>query len=83
MGGYLRALLAPHPSRWQPMLMGLACFAAAAGGAVLAQSTWVISLLFSLLAFGAWAVGACAMVGCVRWFFAGEMERTRRDREGS
>lgn len=83
MSEQLRRLLQPASSRWQPMLTGLACFAAAAGGAVLAQSYWLISLLLSLLAFAAWAVGACAMVGFVRWFFAGEVERTRRDREDS
>jgi len=83
VGGYLRLLLSPDASRWQPMLMGLAGLAAAAGGAVLAQPYWFLSLLFSVLAFGAWAVGACAMVGYVRWFFAAEAERTRRHRDGS
>ncbi len=81
MRGYLRSLLKPGAGRWQPMLMGLACFAAAAGGAVLAQAYWMISLLFSLLAFAAWAVGACAMVGFLRWQFASEVERLARDRE--
>jgi hypothetical protein len=79
MSAYLRTLRQPHASRWQPMLLGLACFAAAGGGAVLAQPYWLISLLLSFLAFGAWVVGACAMVGFVRWIFAGELKRMRRD----
>jgi hypothetical protein len=77
----LRRLLQPDASRWQPMLMGLACLAAAAGGAVLAQDYWLISLLFSVLAFAAWAVGACAMIGFVRWMFAAETQRLRKDRD--
>ena len=81
MRGYLRSLLAPGASRWQPMLMGLAGLAAAAGGAVLAQDYWLVSLLFSVLAFVAWAVGACAMVGYVRWFFAAEARRMKEDRD--
>jgi hypothetical protein len=79
--GYLRSLLAPGASRWQPMLMGLACLAAAAGGAVLAQDYWLISLLFSVLAFVAWVVGACAMVGYLRWFFASEVNRLKDHRD--
>ena len=82
MGGYLRSLLAPGASRWRPMLTGLAGLAAAAGGAVLAQEHWPVSLLFSVLAFVAWAVGACAMVGYVRWFFAAEARRMKEDRDG-
>jgi len=76
---YLRTLLVPHASRWQPMLMGLACLAAAAGAAVLSQAYWAVSLLFSVLAFGAWAVGACAMVGFVKWLFAASLEDLKRD----
>jgi hypothetical protein len=79
--GYLRSLLAPGASRWQPMLMGLACLAAAAGGAVLAQDYGLISLLFSVLAFVAWVVGACAMVGYLRWFFASEVKRLKDHRD--
>jgi hypothetical protein len=79
--GYLRSLLAPGASRWQPMLMGLACLAAAAGGAVLAQDYGLISLLFSMLAFVAWVVGACAMVGYLRWFFASEVNRLKDHRD--
>jgi hypothetical protein len=38
-----------------------------------------ISLLFLVLAFAAWFVGACGMVGYVRWFFAGEFARAREE----
>jgi len=34
MAEYLRSLTQAGRGRWQPMLMGLACLAAAAGGAV-------------------------------------------------
>ena len=81
MRGYLRSLLAPDAGRWQPMLMGLACLAAAAGGAVLAQDYGLISLLFSVLAFVAWVVGACAMVGYLRWFFASDVNRLKDHRD--
>ena len=81
MAAYLRALMQADRSRWQPMLMGLACLAAAAGGAVLAQDYWLISLLFSVLAFVAWVVGACAMVGYVRWLYSVEANRLKGDRD--
>ena len=81
MRAYLHGLMQPHAGRWQPMLMGLACLAAAAGGAVLSQEYWLISMLFSILAFAAWVIGACAMVGFVRWLFATEAERLRKDRD--
>ena len=79
MAEYLRSLMQAGRGRWQTMLMGLACLAAAAGGAVLAQDYWLISLLFSVLAFAAWVVGACAMVGYVRWLYAAEVERVKGD----
>jgi len=81
MAGYLRLLMQADRSRWQPMLMGLACLAAAAGGAVLAQDYWLISLLFSVLAFAAWVIGACAMVGYVRWLYSAEASRLKGDRD--
>jgi hypothetical protein len=81
MAEYLRSLMRADRGRWQPMLMGLACLAAAAGGAVLAQDFWLISLLFSVLAFAAWVVGACAMVGYVRWLYAAEATRLKGDRD--
>jgi hypothetical protein len=79
---YLRRLLTPDESRWKPMLMGLALFAAGAGGAVLAGENWVISMALSILALGAWVVGACALVGYVRWYLANELAQARRDHAG-
>ena len=81
MAGYLRSLMQADRGRWQPMLMGLAGLAAAAGGAVLAQDYWLISLLLSVLAFAAWVVGACAMVGYVRWLYTAEANRLKGDRD--
>jgi hypothetical protein len=81
MAEYLRSLTQAGRGRWQPMLMGLACLAAAAGGAVLAQDLWLISLLFSVLAFVAWVVGACAMIGYVRWLYGVEASRLKGDRD--
>jgi hypothetical protein len=78
---YLRRLLTPDESRWKPMLMGLAFFAAGAGGAVLARENWVISMAMSILALAAWVVGACALAGYLRWYLAGEMAQARRDHE--
>ncbi|HZM33201.1 MAG TPA: hypothetical protein VFC18_01810 [Burkholderiales bacterium] len=79
MSAYLRALLTPHASRWQPMLLALGCLTAAAGAAVLARELWLVSLLFTALAFAAWAVGACAMVGFVKWLFAASLKDLKRD----
>jgi hypothetical protein len=78
---YLRSLLAPDRNRWQPMLLGLAAFAAGAFSAVAMQHQPVISAALTALALAAWAVGACAMVGYVRWLFASEVERVRRENE--
>ena len=79
---YLRWLMAPEKSRWKPMLMGLALSAAAAGAAVLAQPS-LVSLGLLVVAFVAWFVGACGMVGYARWFLAGEMAQAARDRAKS
>ena len=75
----LRSLMAPDRARWQPMLLGIALSAAAAGAAVLTQPSFV-SIGFVVLALAAWFAGACAMVGYVRWFFAGELARAAEDR---
>ncbi len=78
---YLSSLLSPDRTRWQPMLMGLAAFAAGAFAAVATQDQPVVSAALTALALAAWAVGACAMVGYVRWLFAAEVERVRRENE--
>ena len=64
------------------MLMGLALSAAAAGASVLYQPK-LISLVLFVLAIAAWVVGACGMVGYVRWFFASELSRVRQDNPGT
>jgi hypothetical protein len=74
----LRWLMAPDRSRWKPMLMGLALSAAAAGAAVAVQPN-PLSVVLVVLALAAWYVGACGMVGYVRWFFASEFSRARQD----
>lgn len=60
------------------MLMGLALSAAGAGASVLYQPR-LASLVLFVLAIAAWIVGACGMVGYVRWFFASEASRVRHD----
>jgi hypothetical protein len=78
LADYLRWLMAADRSRWQPMLWGLALFAAGAGAAVLVQPS-PLSLLFLVVALVAWFVGGCAMVGYVRWFFASEVAEARKN----
>ena len=76
----LRSLLAPDASRWKPMLMGLALFAAGIGGAVVMQPPPLVEAILIVVAIAAWLVGAYGMVGYVRWFFAGEHARALQDR---
>lgn len=61
------------------MLMGLALFAAGAAAAVLLQLPQLIVAVLLVLALAAWFVGACGMVGYVRWFFATELLQARQD----
>ncbi len=61
------------------MLMGLALFAAGAAAAVLLQLPQLIGAVLLVLALAAWFVGACGMVGYVRWFFASELLQAKRD----
>ncbi len=78
----LRSLATPDSSRWKPMLMGLGLLAASAWAAVHFQESDLVAVALTVLAFIAWCVGACAMVGYVRWFFASELEQARRDSAG-
>jgi uncharacterized membrane protein HdeD (DUF308 family) len=75
----MRRLLTPDSSRWQPMLMGLAVCAAAAGAIVAFRPPMVIEALLTIVAFVAWIAGACAMLGYVRWFYASELSRANQD----
>jgi hypothetical protein len=72
---YLRMLITAHESRWQPMLAGLALFAAGVSAAVYYQVSDLVAALLTGLSLAAWVVGACAMVGYVRWYFATEKDR--------
>ena len=76
----LRWLLTPDRSRWKPMLLGLGLFAAGVGAAATLQPPALIEAVLVVLAIAAWYVGACGMVGYVRWFFASELLQARRDK---
>jgi len=75
-------LLTPHGTRWQPMLLGLAAFAAAAAGAVLLRLPQPVAMLLVFIGLCAWLVGACAMVGYIRWYIADEIRRATEERDG-
>ena len=76
----LRWLLTPDRNRWKPMLIGLALFAAGIGAAVALQPPKLIEAILIILAMAAWYIGACGMVGYVRWFFASELLQAKQDR---
>ena len=76
---YLRLLTTADGSRWQPMLAGLALFAAGVSAAVVLEVSNVVAALLTGLSLAAWGMGACAMVGYVRWVFAAEKEKARRE----
>ena len=78
---YLRQLVAPDRDHWKTMLLGLALFAACAGAAVFMRPSGIVSVVMVLLGFAAWFVGACAMVGYVRWYFASEIARAKREKD--
>ena len=79
MIAYLRMLTTPDGSRWQPMLAGLALFGAGIGASVYFEVSDLVAAMLTGLALAAWGMGACAMVGYVRWVFAGEKEKARRE----
>ncbi len=62
------------------MLLGLALSAACIEAVVLLKPPEPMSAILVVLVFVTWSVGACAMVGYVRWFFASEFSRARRDK---
>jgi hypothetical protein len=78
-GGRLRLLITPDPGRWKPMLGGLALFAGGVGALAALRPSPLVEAVLLVLACAAWFVGACAMIGYVRWFFASEMARARQD----
>ncbi|HSC08593.1 MAG TPA: hypothetical protein VLD59_17345 [Steroidobacteraceae bacterium] len=76
----LLELTVPDRSRWKPMLMGLVLSVACIEAVVLLKPSEPISAVLVVLVFVAWFVGACAMIGYVRWFFASELSQARRDK---
>lgn len=77
----IRWLVAPDRSRWKPMLIGLALFAAGVGAAAFYQVPRLLEAVLLLLAMAAWFVGACGMVGYVRWLYASEVLRARQEKD--
>ena len=78
---YVRDLVNPHASRWKPMLMALGvAMAGIQAVAWLQPSEGLKGILVMVVAF-AWGVGACALVGYVRWMFASEVERAKRAKD--
>jgi len=70
--------MAPDRERWKPMLMGLALCAAGVGLATL-QTSKLAEAVLIVFAMAAWLLGACGMVGYMRWFFASELARAKQD----
>lgn len=79
---YLRSLTTADGSRWQPMLAGLALFAAGIGAAVFFRVSDLVAALLTGLSLAAWGMGACAMVGYLRWVLAGEVDKAKREGAG-
>ena len=75
-----RSLLTPDRSRWKPMLGGLAVCALAVAAAGTFEPPKLVEAVLLSLAFAAWSVGAFAMVGYVRWFFASEVSQAKQSR---
>ena len=63
------------------MLIGLALFAAGVGAAVNLHRRLPVATVLIVLALAAWVIGACAMVGYVRWFIASEIAQAKKDNE--
>jgi hypothetical protein len=78
----IRLLVSPDRERWKPMLLGLGLFAGGVKAAVLLQDWGIVAGVLVLMALAAWIMGACAMVGYVRWLFASELSRAKRERPG-
>jgi len=79
---YLRMLTTADAGRWQPMLAGLALFGAGIGASVYFEVSDLVAALLTGLSLAAWGMGACAMVGYVRWVFAEEKDKARREGAG-
>jgi len=65
------------------MLAGLAAAIAGVEAVTLLKPSGVVLGMLVVLVFLAWFVGACAMLGFVRWFFASEFSRVKREHAAS
>lgn len=77
---HLRRLTAPDKSHLKTMLMGLALSIAGIGAVMVLKPPESISSVLVFLVFVSWFVGACAMVGYLRWFFASERLRAEQEK---
>jgi hypothetical protein len=75
----LSELVTPDSSRWKPMLMALAAAMAGVEAVALLRPSQLVTGLIVLIVMFAWVVGACAMIGYVRWMFRSEVERAKQD----
>jgi hypothetical protein len=73
----MRRLLTPDSSRWKPMLMGLLLAGVALAAAAYVRGHPLLEGVLVIFAITAWSIGACAMVGYARWFFASELSAAR------
>jgi len=80
---FVRGLIAPDKSRWIPMLLSLAVSFVGIAAVVRFRPPELIASFLVALVFAAWFVGACAMIGYVRWIFASEVARVKRDSAGA
>lgn len=78
---YVRELVNPEGNRWKPMLMSLGVAMAGVHAVAWLQPSATLRALIVLVVAFAWGVGACALVGYVRWMFASEVERAKRNKE--
>jgi flagellar basal body-associated protein FliL len=75
----LSGLTTPDRGRWKAMFMGLAVALGAVQAAALLQPPPFVMGLLVFVVMIAWVVGACAMVGYVRWIFRSEIERVEKE----
>ncbi|HLS87688.1 MAG TPA: hypothetical protein VK043_15400 [Burkholderiales bacterium] len=78
--GYMSELVTPDKSRWKPMLMALGVAMAGIQLVAFLKPPEAVTGIVVLLVMLAWAVGACAMIGYLRWFFASEVARIKREK---
>ena len=80
---YVRELVNPDASRWKPMLMALGVAMAGVQAVAWLQPSDAVKGIIVLVVAFAWGVGACALVGYVRWMFASEVERAKREKDAA